>query len=133
MAYSEEEKTNIFDDIINNIIDGKSVRSILSRKNMPTFVTLLKWIEEDESKMKQYARAKEESGDTDADNVNSIAERVLSGEIDPQAARVAIDAYKWSAGKKKPKKYGDKLDITSKDEKLQNAPTIVFKKYEPNE
>ena len=35
------------------------------------------------------------------------------GLIDPNAARVAIDAYKWSAGKRKPKKYGEKVEIAT--------------------
>ena len=125
MAYSEIEKTELFDDIINGIVEGKSVRYILKGINMPSFATLLKWIEEDEAKLKQYTRAKEESADTDADNVNNIAERVLDGEIDPAAARVAIDAYKWSAGKKKPKKYGDKIDVTSDNKAISAGfPTL---------
>jgi hypothetical protein len=28
-----------------------------------------------------------------------------------RAARAAIDALKWTAGKRQPKKYGDKLDL----------------------
>lgn len=116
MAYSEKQKTELFDSIINGIVDGKSVRSILKGLNMPSFATLLTWIEEDEVKLKQYTRAKEESADTDADNVTNIAERVLEGEIDPSAGRVAMDAYKWSSGKKKPKKYGDKLELEHRGE-----------------
>ena len=56
-----------------------------------------------------YARAKEDSGDADQDKLDEIAEKVLSGEIEPQAARVAADIIKWSASKKKPKKYGDRI------------------------
>ncbi len=124
MSYNKEQQESIFNDIINNIIEGYSVRSILRRPNMPTFVTLLKWIEEDERKMKQYTRAKEESADTDADHVNDIAQRVLTKEVDPASARVAIDAYKWSAGKKKPKKYGDKIDVTTNQESLNKFPSL---------
>ena len=110
--YSEIQKTEIFNEIINRITCGESVRSILkSKNNKPDFVTLLKWIDEDEIKFKQYARAKEESAHSDADYISNIAEMVLSGELDPNAARVAIDAYKWSSGKKNPKKYGDALKL----------------------
>ena len=110
--YSEIQKTEIFNEIINRITCGESVRSILkSKNNKPDFVTLLKWIDEDEIKFKQYARAKEESAHSDADYISNIAEMVLSGELDPNAARVAIDAYKWSSGKKNPKKYGDQIKV----------------------
>ena len=109
--YSESKKTEIFNELINRIKDGESVRKILESKNMPDFVTILKWMEQDENKLKQYTRAKEESADSDADRINNIAEKVLTGEYEPNAARVAIDAYKWSAGKKKPKKYGDAIKV----------------------
>ena len=128
--YSESQKTEIFNEIINRITCGESVRSILkSKNNKPDFVTLLKWIDEDEIKFKQYARAKEESAHSDADYISNIAEMVLSGELDPNAARVAIDAYKWSSGKKNPKKYGDKIDIdhTTKGNEINNIPVFIFK------
>jgi len=59
-----------------------------------------------------YARACEDMADNDADKISDVADQVLQGLVDPQAARVAIDAYKWSAGKRRPRKYGDKVDIT---------------------
>lgn len=126
--YSESQKTEIFNEIISKIIEGKSVNSILAEnENMPSYPTLMDWLEQDETKLKRYTRAKEESADSDADRINNIAEKVLIGEYDPNAARVAIDAYKWSAGKKKPKKYGDKIDIdhTTKGNEI-NRPRIIF-------
>jgi DNA-binding ferritin-like protein len=68
-------------------------------------------MQKDEEFRKQYTRAKEESGDADQDKLDEIAERVLDGSLDPQAARVAADIIKWSASKKKPKKYGDRIAL----------------------
>ena len=50
------------------------------------------------------------------DKLDEIAEKVLTGEIGCNEARVAADIIKWSASKKKPKKYGDKqqIDMTTK-------------------
>lgn len=45
--------------------------------------------------------------DADADKIADVAQSVIDGGLDPNAARVAIDAYKWSAGKRRPKRYGD--------------------------
>jgi hypothetical protein len=72
-------------------------------------------MQKDEAFRNHYTRAKEESGDADQDKLDEIAEKVLTGEIDPQAARVAADIIKWSASKKKPKKYGDRLDLGNAD------------------
>ena len=90
---------------------GQSLLQILREKGMPNYSTVMRWLEADESFRDNYARAREAQGDAYADRIDDVADRVLSGEIDPQAARVAIDALKWSAGKRLPKKYGDKLGL----------------------
>ena len=93
---------------------------------MPSESTVRNWLarganasEGDEafsSFLRQYAHAREAQADTDADEVGDIGRKTLAGEYDPQAARVAIDALKWSAGKRAPKKYGDKVALTGGDE-----------------
>ena len=120
MKYTEKQKKEMFNKIIESICNGVPVRQILKNDGMPTFSALLDWMQKDEELAKQYARAKQESADFDADNVNYIAELCLRDKVTPAAARVAIDAYKWSAGKKKPKKYGDmiKIDYNQLDEEF---------------
>lgn len=126
MKYTEKQKKEMFDKIIESICNGVPVRQILKKDGMPTFCALLDWMQKDEELAKQYARAKQESADFDADNVNYIAELCLRDKVTPAAARVAIDAYKWSAGKKKPKKYGDmiKIDYNQIDENVE--PDVDF-------
>ena len=126
MKYTEEQKKEMFNKIIESICNGVSVRQILKNDGMPTFYALLDWMQKDEELAKQYARAKQESADFDADNVNYIAELCLRDKVTPAAARVAIDAYKWSAGKKKPKKYGDmiKIDYNQLDDNVK--PDVDF-------
>ena len=113
MKYTEAQKKEMFNEIIESICNGVPVRQILKKDGMPSFCALLDWMEKDEELAKQYTRAKQESADFDADNVNYIAELCLRGKVDPANARVAIDAYKWSAGKKKPKKYGDNIQLNA--------------------
>lgn len=93
------------------IASGDSLVKILRESGMPGYRTVMTWLSEDEDFQQNYARAREAQGDAYADRIDDVADRVLSGEIDPQAARVAIDALKWSAGKRLPKKYGDKLGL----------------------
>lgn len=101
-----------FDIICERIADGESLRAICRDDDMPTTSTFLRVMGQDKTWAEHYARAREAQGDADADKIGDIANRVLSGEFDPQSARVAIDALKWSAGKRKPRVYGDKLDLT---------------------
>lgn len=70
--------------------------------------TVMGWLRGNEAFSKDYAQARVASGDADADGVSDIRERVLRGEILPDVARVAIDALKWTSGKRNPKKYGEK-------------------------
>jgi hypothetical protein len=58
-----------------------------------------------------YARAREAQADADADAIADIRNGMLTGQYTPEQARVAIDSLKWSAGKRKPKVYGDKLQV----------------------
>ena len=121
MKYTKKKKKEMFNKIIESICNGVPVRQILKNDGMPSFYALLDWMEKDEELAKRYARAKQESADFDADNVNYIAELCLRDKVTPAAARVVIDAYKWSAGKKKPKKYGDmiKIDYNKIDENVK--------------
>jgi hypothetical protein len=70
---------------------------------------------------KRYARALQIRADLDLDEIDALTsappERGKFG-IDPGWAnwqRTRIDAKKWLASKRNPKKYGDKHEITGKD------------------
>jgi len=101
-------------EILSLISEGCSLRKACLQVGKP-LKTVWSWMQKDEAFRNHYTRAKEESGDADQDKLDEIAEKVLTGEIDPQAARVAADIIKWSASKKKPKKYGDRLDLGNAD------------------
>lgn len=101
------------EDICFKIADGKSLRSICEGADYPDRSTVFRWLADPANAefRTQYALAREASADADDDDIRDIAGRVEAGKIDPQAARVAIDAKKWSAGKRKPKVYGDKVAL----------------------
>jgi len=67
----------------------------------------------------KYTRAREDRGSEIAERVFDIAEKTMSKDehekIDPAAARVAMDAYRWGAARMAPKAWGDKsaVDVTS--------------------
>lgn len=100
-------------EICGRLAEGESMRSISRDDAMPSMFTLFKWLRDNDEFSKQYARAKEESADSHADKIEDIANGVLEGRFDPQAARVAMDGFKWTASKLKPKKYGDKIDVSA--------------------
>jgi hypothetical protein len=91
---------------------GMSLKRICEKKTMPSRQSVYSWLRLHEEFLDNYTRAKDDSADALADDIIDIAQGVLKKKYDPQAARVAIDGMKWSASKLKPKKYGDKLDLT---------------------
>ncbi len=144
MAYKEEDKERIFDHIITEIAEeGRPVRSILKDEGMPSTSTFFQWLEEDKSKAKQYARACEMRADVLFDQMLQIAFTPVEGETKKIVKkgkteetettkgdmlghrRLQVDTLKWSISKLAPKKYGDKVDVTSAGDKLSGTPSVV--------
>lgn len=113
------------DEICARLAEGKSLRSILKADDMPAMSTVFRWLREDDEEKstfrEQYARAKQEAADALADEIQEVSDGVLEKKYDPNAARVAIDGKKWVASKLKPKVYGDRLDVTSGNEKINRG------------
>lgn len=123
--YSEEQKEEIFNDIFNSIENGNSLRKTLMVINLPA-KTFYEWLEQDEEKGKQYARACELRADVLFEEVLEIANTTIEGKVietDESGRtkekvgdmlghrRLQIDARKWMLGKLNPKKYGDKIEV----------------------
>jgi hypothetical protein len=102
------------------IAEGKSLRSICLAHDMPASQTVRVWLALDAEFAAQYARAREEQADYYADEIIEIADTAE----DANLARLRIDARKWKASKLRPKKYGEKLDLTSDDGSMSPKPGI---------
>ena len=109
------------------MISGRSLKSILRDDNMPSINTFYDWIESDEKKLNQYARATTIRADLlfeeiieisdDSSRDLKINEKTGEGVIDSefvQRSRLRVDARKWIVSKMNPKKYGDKLELDNK-------------------
>lgn len=128
------------DSICDLIAEGQSLRKICQADNMPCCTTVFKWLSQREDFAKQYARAREAQADTLFDEILDIAddgrndtytdeegnERTNNDVI--ARSRLRVDARKWMAGKLRPKKYGEKLELSGDSENpLQHNFTITFK------
>ena len=120
------------DKICSLIAEGNSVRSICLREDMPSMQTVFTWLRVHKIFLEQYERAKEQSAYVDEESLDETGDKAIEMAqiVDPKVAGAVVSAYKlkadnlkWSMSKKKPKKYGDKLDLTSGGEKL---PTPIY-------
>lgn len=101
--------------ICNEIARGKSLVKACKSEGITRQAWYL-WLKEHPDLLDRYARAREERADWYADKLIALADRCASESMDPQSAKVAIDAYKWITCRLNPKSYGDKqsVEITQK-------------------
>lgn len=105
--YSDELAATICD----RIMAGEPLTRICSERGMPGYTTVMRWAQDNEEFRAKYSRAREAQGDADADKVGDVTQMVLEGKLDPQAARVAMIGLMWTAGRRAPKKYGERVDV----------------------
>jgi len=89
---------------------------------MPAISTVLLWVVNGKHShfSEQYRVAREAQGYFYADSMLDVATLVGHGELEPQQAKVIIDAYKWTAERNAAKAYGPKqaVDHTSSDRSM---------------
>jgi hypothetical protein len=114
--------------ICDRIAGGESLRSICSDDAMPGQTTVFRWLDADEAFREQYTRARDVQADTLFDEMLDIADDGRNDWMERHGdegettgwrengeairrSQLRIEARKWMAGKLKPKKYGDKIDV----------------------
>lgn len=138
MARPLEYTQDLADKICEQLSQGISLRSVCKQDGMPSGVTVFRWLRTQEGFSKQYARAKEESTDAMAEEILDLSDGSveLALSADPkasgavvQASRLQVDTRKWLMSKMKPKKYGDKMDLTTNGKDL---PTPILPVTRPS-
>ena len=146
MAYTPEQREELFTKIFSAIENGDSLRKALASVKLSS-KTFYEWLEleENESKVKQYARACEERAEALLDEMLDIVDDTRNDYIEMdtgekgasehvleakpnyeliQRSRLRYDARKWLVSKLNPKKYGEKVDVTSGGDKIPQATAI---------
>lgn len=112
---------------------GESLRTACKPAHMPSVATVFNWFKAYPTFLEQYERAKREAADMMAEDILDISDdgqndymEMTYGDqsiyrINPEAlqrSKLRVDTRKWLMSKLQPKKYGDKLDLTSGGEAL---------------
>jgi hypothetical protein len=118
-SYTEETASAICTEIAS----GRSLNSICKDEGMPHMATVFRWLEVNEAFRDKYARAREAQADALFEQILDIADDGKNDTtIDDDGnirtdhdviarSRLRVDARKWMAGKLRPKKYGDRLEL----------------------
>lgn len=131
--YSEELIDNLCEQISTT---SKGLVEICKADEFPHHATVLRWLTEKDKDVfrDKYARARELQAELLADEIISIADDDSKDSLTVSTkngaylvedrewtsrAKLRVDARKWKASKLAPKKYGDKLDVTSGGDKVK--------------
>lgn len=146
-TWTEEKKLKASKYIFDEIVKGSSVRSILHPKKrnkdeLPSYVTFLEWLSSDEDLANQYARAMEWRAEGLLEDTIEIADDtsndlVIEKEVDgirimkPDKdhilrTRLKIEARQFALRKMAPKKYGERLDVTSGGKELASKIDLSY-------
>jgi hypothetical protein len=142
--YSQELADQICEKIATS---NKGLRTICKELDITT-MSVLRWLADEDKKefCVQYARAKEQQADFLAEEILEIADdssndtKIITRgretiEVEntewTSRSKLRVDARKWIASKLKPKKYGDKMDVTTDGEKINNVKVEVIKSDAP--
>lgn len=124
------------DKICEGISLGSSLRTVAKIDGMPSVATIFKWMRENDQFLNQYARATEERTEAMSEDILDISDDGTNDYMETtdgkivyngdaiQRSRLRVDTRKWLMAKMKPKKYGDKIDVTSGGEKIIPVPIL---------
>lgn len=138
MARPSEYTEEIALKICEEIGLGKSLRTVCNGDDMPSFQTVFAWIKKYPEFLEQYARACQERSEAMAEDILDIADdgtndwmtikrggeevEVPNNEV-LQRSKLRVDTRKWIMSKMVPKKYGDRIDMTTNG---KDMPTPIY-------
>lgn len=136
-SYTQE----LSDRICQRLSEGVSLRTVCLADDMPDAATIFRWLRINKEFREQYEAAKQESTDAMAEDIQDIADNGTNDYIEKerpdgtmvevfnsehvQRSRLRIDTRKWLMAKMKPKKYADKLDLTTGGEKIEPTGPVL--------
>ena len=138
--YSKDQKDAILNSIFEEISKGMSLRKACKNSGIPR-ITFYDWVDKEQRFADLYTRARQQGIEARFESIeedyNEEPQRdPETGKIDSawvQLQRLKIDSKKWELSKLAPKKYGDKIDVTSKGESIQAPSVVNVKIVEPED
>jgi hypothetical protein len=138
------------DEICAQIAEGKSLRTVCASEKMPDKATVFRWLRLPSMKdfCDQYARACEARADAFAEDLLDIADdasndymevmdkdgEVIGYKVNGEAvlrSKLRSDNRKWLMARMQPKKYGEKVDVTSDNKPIKSVAIFDMRSGQP--
>ena len=119
---------------------SRSLKTICDGEEMPAVRTVMYWLRDNADFLQQYTRAKEDQADFLAEEMIDIADdgsndfmTIQKGDASYEVenkewtsrSKLRVETRKWIASKLKPKKYSERVDITTDGDKLSTGTQLT--------
>ncbi len=129
------------DAVCQYLASGLHMKQICVKARMPSENTVYRWLAEDKEFQKRYARARTISTEAMEQEIIEIIDDGRNDWMERQNAdgstyevvnhehimrsRARVDTRKWIMARRAPKKYGDRLDVTSGDKPIKPTRVVL--------
>ena len=112
------------DEIVDLLIEGQQYREIAAKFDV-TLSKLVRFLAKTENAA-LVSEGLQFSADQYADKAEQVLKDAESDSVEISRARELAQHYRWKASKRNPRRFGDKLDLTSDGDKLPNCvPNVI--------
>lgn len=108
-------KDDQVEEMLSRMGEGETLTSIAGDPRMPSVATMIRWEDEQDERGKSITQARARGYTVRAEKA---VQRAQTTE-DAVKGRLDFDAERWFLGKMHPKKFGDKIDVTSGGDKIE--------------
>ncbi len=112
--------------------EGHTIRDISQTEGMPPWATIRRWLDAYEDFRAQYGRAREAASYAFEAEILDAARTVTA--TNAAAMKVKIDTLKWAAAHRKPKVFGDSVQLKHADADGNSLPppTLIINPVLPS-
>jgi len=115
----------VWREIIGRVSAGKALSTVLADPGYPTWTSFQSMLASDDRLRTGYEKAVQDRADRMADEILELSDEEMPAHLEGamasawvQQKRMQVDARKWIASKLKPRTYGDRIDMTVRDERI---------------
>jgi hypothetical protein len=133
MARPSEYNFEICKDICEGIASGNNIIRVLESNNdFPSWPTFRRWKNNNDELRTLYVSSQQDKALALENEIDDLRDMLITKEIEYPVYNALVNTLKWKMAKMYPKVFGDKTDVTSGGEKIQNT-TLQIEIIKPSE
>lgn len=111
--------------ICKRVAMGEHIKSVLeSDSRYPDYSTWCNWKRDNIELYDLYTKSIQDKAEMVTFEINQVMQDMRDGIVEAPVGRILIDTLKWYASKFYPRMFGDKVDVTTDGEKINQAGVI---------